>query len=120
MPINDNVHGYVVRSKSGSQGALRLGFKPPNEANYQPFCRTKNVKLNVMVLLNLIFMSQSLPRTADGISVRFPSQRQISQLTNCRVVLHNRMQGDKHTISDGKYAAREKLPRTIFRVVRYQ
>ena len=67
-------------------------------------------------LLTLIFMPQSPPRTADGISVCFPSQRQICQLTNSRVMLNNLMQRDNHAISDRKRASREKLPRTVFSV----
>gem|GEM_PF-3138559 len=53
MPINDNVHGYFVRSKLRSQGALRLGFKTPSEACYQPFCRTTNVKPNHNLVIML-------------------------------------------------------------------
>jgi IS30 family transposase len=42
-----------IAERLNNRPRLRLGFKTPNEAYYQPFCRTSNLKLNNIVTLTI-------------------------------------------------------------------
>jgi IS30 family transposase len=43
-----------IAERLNNRPRLRLGFKTPNEAYYQPFCRTSNLKLNIKDVKSII------------------------------------------------------------------
>jgi IS30 family transposase len=68
-----------IAERLNNRPRLRLGFKTPNEAYYQPFCRTSNLKLNHVVVISQINSIKSSGREADGSALaRRANQRELN------------------------------------------
>src|SRR5439155_17943261 len=99
--VATNAQGPPPGTRSGCNRGVETLLNPPT-------VRRHGGSLQLLLILwsPLISLSRPRPRAADDVSSCGPAQRQVCQLRNARVKLHNLVQRDNHPILGRECAAR--------------